>query len=251
MRGRGAVMLQELAMLILYCICGFIVSSFVHELGHLIVSLISGWNFHFMVFGPIRITYNEDTRLLTSGFERNIQYWGGLISCLPKTLEESGGTTFRKVLVAGPIFSLFLGAIMLSMFVFTDSILGLIIAAESLGMGIITLLPLPLRTGIMYTDGYRYKRCHQSRQALLEEETFLRISIMEKDSIDVTLEEVEKIISPLLISQDYIYRYFSYYYMYNAAKKCDADERNRYLKGVEEFREEVPKPIQRLLVFKE
>jgi hypothetical protein len=247
----GIGMLQELIILILYCILGFILSSLVHELGHLLVSMILGWNFYFIVFGPFKITCNQDTRLLSLGFERNIQYWGGVVSCLPKGVEDDSGSTLRKVLIAGPIASLVLGVIMLSMFLFTDSIFLLTIAAESLGMGIITLLPVPLRTGIMYTDGYRYKRCHGSSQALLEEEALLSISLLENNLNDVTLEEVEKFISPLLISQDYIYRYFSYYYMYNQAKKRNLDEKLRYLTGVEEFREKVPKRIQRLLVFEE
>lgn len=244
-------MLLELTILVLYCMFGFVLSSLAHEMGHLVIGIHLGWNFNYIVFGPFRIDRDYGTGSLSCSIELNVNYWGGVVSCLPRKIEDASGTTFRKVLIAGPTASLALGALMVFVFVFTHSILSLVVAAESLGMGIVTLLPVPLRTGVMYTDGYRFSRCRVGSQSLLEEESFLRLAVVETEQEEVTLEEVEELITPLLISQDYSYRYLSHYYMYDEAKKRNSYERIRYLNSVDEFREKVPKGVQRLMIFEE
>lgn len=210
--------------LILFFIIGFLLSSFVHEIGHMVMALILGWRFNFIVFGPLKLSKEENSTKIKVSIEKDITLWGGIASTIPNKPGDAGINDFRKILVAGPLLSVLLGMLLLLAFSKVDSILILMIASESLGMGLISILPIPMRTGFMYTDGYRYWRLIRNDVSRMEEEALFNLSILELFEGEVSLEEAKAIAEPLVNASDNKYRYYAFYYLHNLAIRNDLVE---------------------------
>ena len=49
---------------ILMSIASYIISGFIHELGHVIVGLANGWKFYMLVIGPLGFRLNEKDKVV-------------------------------------------------------------------------------------------------------------------------------------------------------------------------------------------
>ncbi len=65
---------------------------------------------------------------------------------------------FQKYYFRDPLGSIIINCRLLPFYILTKSYLVLLTFGICLGIGLICIVPLPFRTGIGYTDGYRYYR---------------------------------------------------------------------------------------------
>jgi len=143
--------------LLLIIISGYIIGAFVHELGHVFIGLINGWKLTFLVVGPLGIRRDEhgDIKIY---FEKNVMLWGGVAGTLPTNEKENNIDIWKNILIAGPIASIILGLISIPLGLYLNNMFWGILGAMAIGMGIASVLPFPIKTGIGYIDGYRWKR---------------------------------------------------------------------------------------------
>lgn len=231
--------------LVLYSLIGFIIASFVHELGHLCISLICKWEFSLLIIGPLRLERDDKTKKIIPCFERNLQYWGGVSSAIPKDKKYATLIIWKLILIFGPLTSLIFSIMLFPLFVATKSYFLLLLIAQSFGMGLICILPLPIRTGILFTDGCRFWKLISNGTGRQEEETLFNLSIMEVFSDNINLSYVKSIIKPLLTSNDSYYRYYANYYLYKISEGEDnTSESNKYLNEINNLSDKVPKHIR-------
>lgn len=148
---------MEWIYLLLIILSGYFIAAYIHELGHVIVGLLFGWKLYLIVVGPLGIK-REKNGGLKIYFEKNVKFWGGVGGTLPFDESEKNIDIWAKVLLAGPVASIGFGLLSIPVGIFYNSMFFGILGAMSTGMGIASALPFPLKTGIGYIDGYRWKR---------------------------------------------------------------------------------------------
>lgn len=153
----------------------YLASGIVHELGHIVVGLIKGWKFYLLIIGPLGITVDEGDNIKFY-LEKRVIMWGGAGCTLPKEVNENNIKIWSKVLLGGPLASIIMGMIFLPVGIITGNIVFLLLGAMPLAMGIICILPLPLKTGILYTDGGRLSRLHKGGQEADEEIALFKLT---------------------------------------------------------------------------
>lgn len=60
--------------LLFFSIISYFISIFVHELGHLIAALLSGWKFQLLILGPFCIERNKDKGKIVFRLEKIFVY---------------------------------------------------------------------------------------------------------------------------------------------------------------------------------
>lgn len=157
----------EIVILLLYVLIGYFIASVTHELGHIFVGLLQGFKFYLLVIGPVGLK-KEKTRQLKFYFERNAAFWGGVGGTYPKDITdtEENLNKFGRILIGGPIFSIFFSVIWILIGIFTKSRFPIVVGAMSLGIGIACLIPM--RSGAFYTDGGRWHRIHKAETRKIE-----------------------------------------------------------------------------------
>ncbi len=112
-----------------------------------------------------------------------------------------------------------------------------------IAMGIMCIIPMKMKTGLLYNDGTKYKRLKNGGQEQLEEMSIFQLSeITIFDGEDILFPEI--LIVPLLDSKDYELNYYGYYYSYkNAMRANKLDEVNIQLSNIEKIKGKVSKII--------
>lgn len=164
---------MEVVIFILIAILCYIISGIIHELGHIIVGLANGWKFFLLVIGPLGIKTDEEGKLKFY-FEKRIALWGGVGATLPKDAKVDNIKIWSNILLGGPFASIVMGVIFLPLGIITKNIVLLLLGAMPLGMGIMCALPLPIKTGITYSDGGRWSRLRKGGQESDEEIALFR-----------------------------------------------------------------------------
>lgn len=225
---------------ILEVILCYFIASIIHELGHIAVGLTNGWRLYLLIVGPLGIRADKRGKLHFY-FEKRVAMWGGVGGTIPKNADADNIKTWSKVLLGGPLASIVLGAICLPIGVYTRNIVFLLIGAMSLGMGVASAIPL--KTGVTYTDGGRWRRLHKRGQEADEEIALFKITenqIMGGDFLRVDLNSVESLIK----SKEIGIQYYGYYYKFKYYKaKCNAEESKLALKKMDELKSRVPSII--------
>ena len=237
-----------LFVLILYGLIGFILASFIHETGHLLIALFYKWKFRLLIVGPLCWERTDSTQPIKFRFEFNPLYWGGVSSAMPQDSQLVNPTIWRKILISGPLLSIIVSILLIPVLFLTRSYFVLLLIAESFGMGVICILPFPLRTGITYSDGYRYWRLSRNGVEKVEEEALLNLSLLDLlYPSRPRLEEVKAMLSSLLESKDYTYRYFANYQLYAISEQENNTlERKHYLDELIHIESKTPKTIRKL-----
>lgn len=232
--------------LVLYSLAGLVISSFIHELGHLIVAMIHRWKFSLLIVGPFRWQQDDFKERIVFRFERNILYWGGVSSAVPSDKDIDNLSIWARTLISGPLLSLIFAILLIPLFIFSGSFFVLLTLAESFGMGLICIIPFPIRTGLMYTDGYRFWRLMFSGKGKLEEAALFNLSVQHSLFGEVDLESTSLIVEPLLKSKDFSYRYYAYYYLYELARdENKTAECEKYISELKKISNKVPKNLVR------
>lgn len=99
----------------------------------------------------------------------------------------------------------------------------ILLGAMPLGMGIMCALPLPLKTGITYSDVGRWSRLHKGGQAADEEIALFKLienEIIGGDFLNVDLKSIESLIK----SKEIGVQYYGYYYKFQYYKARSNEE---------------------------
>ena len=233
---------MEIIVLIFDSILCYFISVIIHELGHIIVGLINGWKFYLLVVGPIGIKADEKGRIKLY-LEKNIALWGGVGGTLPCDANENNIKIWAKVLIGGPLSSIVTGIIFLPAGILIENIILILIGAMSLGIGIMCALPLPLKTGITYSDGKRWARLQKPGQEADEEISLFKLTeneITGGDFLNIDLKDIE----PLVKSKETEIRYYGYYYEYKYYKaRNNIDEMKLVINNMKVIKNKIPKII--------
>ena len=223
-------------------ICYFL-SAMIHELGHVICGLLNHWKFFLLIVGPIKIYREKMESKIKIGIEKNIVLWGGVGGTLPTTKSEDNIKIWSKILLAGPLASIFFGILIFPLFLLSKNLFLMMLSLMPISMGIMCIVPMKMKTGLLYNDGTRYKRIKSGGQEEAEERSLfllLEKTLFDKDESLYPKELIE----PLLISKDYELNYYGYYYSYcNAMKEKNAKQAEKQLSNMEMIKSKVPKAI--------
>ena len=234
---------MEIILLLLGFVGCYIVATLIHELGHVVCGLCNRWKLFMLVVGPLKLYRETLDSPIKLGIEKNIVMWCGVGGTFPTTKSENNIKIWAKVLLAGPFTSIIFGLIMIPVFVVTKNIFVLMLCLMSIAMGAMCIIPMKMKTGLLYNDGTRYKRIRSGGQEELEEKAIFKlIEISMLEGEDATYPD--DLIKPLLESKDNELKYYGYYYSYSNAKKAgNLDDCEYYKSKMEELKDKVPKVI--------
>ena len=207
---------MEIISYILISILCYFISGIIHELGHIIVGLANGWKFYLLVIGPLGIKADENGKIRFY-FEKRIALWGGVGGTVPKVGNEDNIKIWSNILLGGPLISIVMGIIFLPLAIITKNIFLLLLGAMPLGMGIMCALPLPLKTGVMYSDGGRWNRLHKGGQEADEEIALFKLvenEITGDGLLNIDIKHIESLIK----SKETWIQYYGYYYKFQYYK---------------------------------
>lgn len=231
--------------LLFYSIICYFISSIVHELGHVIVGLINGWKFYMLVIGPFewkRESLNEKVKFQ---IEKNVIMWGGMGGTFPTNDKENNLKIWSKVLIAGPLASIIMGITFLPIALITKNLFALLLSFMPLAMGIMCGLPIPIKTGFLYTDGGRWSRLRKTGQEADEEQALFKLmecSVLYGENVPKTINIAT--IEPLLKSKNAEFQYYGHYYMYQISKyQQDTEQMDLQLKYMKNLKKKVSKIV--------
>lgn len=112
-----------------------------------------------------------------------------------------------------------------------------------IAMGIMCIIPMNMKTGLLYNDGTRYKRIKNGGQEELEEKAIFQLIEMNiLDGEDAVYPPT--LINSLINSKDNELKYYGYYYSYkNAKKNNNLEEIKVQLSNMKKIQNKVPKII--------
>ena len=198
------------------------IAAIVHELGHIIVGVISGFKFYLFSVGPFGFKSMKKGKI-TFYIQKNITLWGGMSATLPQNNDSMNFKKFKRVMIGGPIVSVLFGLIWTSVGVTNNIVFVLLMGAISLGMGIVCLLPV--RNGAFYTDGGSWLRMHkQGREKEVEMAVWniTQSSIINENYANSDLDDIEI----LKRDDDTRTKYMGYYFAY-----CFYKDNGNFLKA--------------------
>ena len=196
-------MVVKIAEVLLSVLIAFIVIG-IHELAHIVAGVIQGFRFELFVLGPLGV--KRDGNSVKVYLNTNIAFYGGIASTMPRDTNPKNATKLARVLIAGPIASLVLAALLGVLYFISDQYLSryLLIGALT-SLGIFMATTIPSKTGMFFTDRKRFQRLYKDGPAKEAEQALLRIlGSYGKDSsyVNVEQKDIEKLIA------DTDYRYF-------------------------------------------
>jgi len=200
---------MEILLFFIGAIICYLISAMIHEMGHVACGLFHHWKLYMLVVGPMKLYRETMDSKIKIGIEKNPILWGGVGGTLPTKESEENIKVWRKILLAGPLTSIVFGILMLPVFIVTKNIFVLLLCLMPIAMGAMCIIPMKMKTGLLYNDGTRYNRLQSGGQEGAEERAIFRL-------IEVSLfggEEAvypEEYVEPLLASKDPDFQYYGY-----------------------------------------
>lgn len=233
-------LLFEYLLLLIPC---YVIAAAIHELGHIIAGILSGFKFYLFVVGPIGLKRNSNDKV-SIYLEKNPALWGGVGGTLPQDNNDKNYDAFAKVLLAGPICSIVFSGIFIPIGLATSYMFFILVGFMALGMGVACLIPM--RNGCFYTDGGRWLRMHRKGQDGLVEMAIWNITqrcAINNSFLNINLKEIEI----LKNDKDPRFQYLGYYYSYNYYKENnDFDMAEKEKDQISRLSTKVPKNFVKL-----
>ena len=218
-----------------------ILSSAVHEGSHVVAGLVQGWRFLAYCVGPFKLYRDDLDGKVKIGLEKNPALWGGYGGTVPVTMEDAKVESFGKILLAGPMASVFLGLIAAVPGLMTKDLFLMLLMGVSIAMGVACLIP-GVKTGILYNDGSRYLRIRRGGQEAAEEKAILDAAF--RSLIEPESRCPEENIHAMLASKDKEFQYLGHYYAYqNAQMAGDEGKKEACVRNMKEMQDKVPRAI--------
>lgn len=234
---------MEILLFIVVAIICYLISAMIHEMGHVVCGLLHHWKLYMLVVGPMKLYRETLDSKLKIGIEKNPILWGGVGGTLPQEENEENVKVWGKIMLAGPLTSIVFGVLMIPVFIVTKNIFVLLLCLMPITMGLACIIPMKMKTGLLYNDGTRYKRLRSGGQEGAEERALFQL-------IEVTLFGGEEciypvnLVEPLLASTDPDFQYYGYYYAYvNAMRQNRTEDAEKQLANMESIRLKVAKAI--------
>lgn len=234
---------MEVALFIVVAIICYLVSAMIHEMGHVLCGLLHHWKLYMLVVGPMKLYRETLDSKLKIGIEKNPILWGGVGGTLPQEENEENVKVWGKIMLAGPLTSIVFGVLMIPLVMITENIVVDLLCLMPIAMGIACIIPMKMKTGLLYNDGTRYKRLRSGGQEGAEERALFKL-------IELTLFGGEEciypasLVEPLLASTDPDFQYYGYYYAYvNAMRQNRTEDAEQQLANMENIRDKVSKFI--------
>lgn len=234
---------MEIIVLLIQIIISYFVVVTIHELGHVIVGIISGFRFELFVLGPMGLKRNEKGKIIFY-IEKNKALWGGCAATVPITEEKENINKFANLLIGGPLASMFFGILLIIVFMNFGGTFYLLLGAMSLGISFATLIPM--RAGCFYTDGGRWLRIMRKGYASKVEIVILEFTqsyYINKDYSKLCIKNTEL----LILDEDKRNQYLGHYYAYQYYKdNFDIEGMETEKRAMKALETSVPKNFAKL-----
>lgn len=235
---------MEIIVLVIQVIASYFIVVTVHELGHIVVGIISGFRFELFVLGPIGLKRNENGNLIFY-IEKNKALWGGCAATVPIKEDKENINKFANLLIGGPLISLIFGILLIILFINFRVTFYLVLGAMSLGISFATLIPM--RAGCFYTDGGRWLRIKRKGYASKVEIVLIKFTqsyYINNDYSKLCLKDIQI----LTFDEDKRNKYLGHYYAYHYYKdNFDSDGMESEKLAIKALEPSVPKNFVKLL----
>ncbi len=231
---------MKILFFILLAILCFIISSAVHELGHIFIGIKEGFKFYLFVVGPFGLKRNEEDKVKFY-IEKDISLWGGLSATIPTVENADNYRKFGRVLLGGPMASLIFGSIWLPFGIIKGSLFLLLLGAMPLSMGAACLIPA--RNGAFYTDGGRWLRMHKNADTKAVEAAIWNLTqnaIIQGNYAKANFDEIMILINDKDIRTSYLGHYYAFCF-YKDNK--DILNQEKEILALESLKKQVPKQV--------
>lgn len=235
---------MEIIKFIIQWIISYFMVVTIHELGHILIGVLSGFRFALFVIGPFGLRRKENGKI-TFYIEKNLAMWGGVGATVPINEDKNNFIKFRRLIIAGPIASLIFGIIMIVVFTFKSYLFILLLGAMGIGISITTLVPM--RAGCFYTDGGRWLRMMQNNhdsEVELVIFNFIQSYYANKDYSKLNIEDTKLLTEDKDPRNQYLGHYYAYYYYKD---NNDIDNANREIENMDRLKKDVPKNYIKML----
>ncbi|WBW97838.1 M50 family metallopeptidase [Oceanirhabdus sp. W0125-5] len=224
-------------------LCYFCVIT-IHELGHTIVGILSGFRFELFVVGPFGVKRDENGKIIPY-IEKNKAMWGGCAATVPINDNKDNFNKFANVLIGGPFASLVFGIIMLCLYAYESNFFILLLGSMAISISVATLIPM--RAGCFYTDGGRWLRIKRKGYDSKVEMGIFNLTqsyYINQNYSKLSLEHTELLINDKDYRNQYLGHYFAYCYFKDNQDKNNGDIKVKVMKDLES---NVPKNFVKLL----
>lgn len=231
---------MEVWLLILLSIFCFIISSTVHELGHILVGIKEGFKFYLFVAGPFGFKRSEAGKI-TFYIEKDVSLWGGLGCTIPTNDNMDNYKKFGRILLGGPTASLIFGMICLTLGLVTSNNFFILLGSIALSMGGVSLIPL--RNGAFYTDGGRWLRMHKNVKTKVVEVAIWNLTqnaIIQGNYAKLNFDEIMILINDEDIRTKYLGHYYAYCFYRDNKNGLNSEKEKAVL---ERLKGKVPKQM--------
>lgn len=136
---------MEIILFIIGAIVCYLISSMIHEMGHVVCGLLHHWKLYMLVVGPMKLYRENMDSKIKMGIEKNTILWGGVGGTLPVKESEENVKVWGKILLAGPLTSIVFGILMLPVFIVTKNIFALLLCLMPIAMGAMCIIPMKMK----------------------------------------------------------------------------------------------------------
>ena len=224
-------------LLSLFC---FIISSAVHELGHILSGLIQRFKFYWLVVGPFGLKRDKNDKIVFY-FEKDVSLWGGLGAVIPTDDNVDNYKKFGRILLGGPMASIIFGVICLPIGLIENNTFLILLGVMPISMGIVSLMPL--RNGAFYTDGGRWLRMHKTEKTKAVEVAIWNLTqnaIIQGNYANVNFDEIKILINDEDIRTKYLGHYYAYCFYKDNENRLNSEKEKAEL---ERMKGKVPKQM--------
>jgi len=190
-------------------LCPFI-AIFIHELGHLLAGLIQGFKLQLFVVAFLGIKRVDDK--IEFYFNKELQFFGGIAATSPLQISKNLKKQFAFILIAGPLFSLIFGILLILLFNLTDSVFNSSIGITGvISIGLFFATTLPNKSGVFFTDRKRMQRLLDNGRTGEIESSFIKASsqlLIDSHYKNISMEDLKMIQS----DEEPIIQFWGHYY---------------------------------------
>lgn len=226
-------------------LCPFI-AIFIHELGHLFAGLIQGFKLQLFVVAILGIKRVDDK--IKIYFNKELQFFGGIAATSPLQISKNLKNQFAFILIAGPIFSLIFGTLLIVLFNKTDSVFNSSIGITGvISIGLFFATTLPNKSGVFFTDRKRMQRLLDNGRTGEIEYSFIKTSsqlLIDSHYKNISIEDLKMIQS----DEEPIIRFWGHYYELKHFEDVGNEEMALPIKNkLDQYKEIVPQNIWKSL----
>lgn len=226
-------------------LCPFI-AIFIHELGHLFAGLIQGFKLQLFVVAFLGIKRVDDK--IEFYFNKELHFFGGIAATSPLQISKNLKNQFAYILIAGPLFSLIFGILLILLFNLTDSVFNSsIVITGVISIGLFFATTLPDKSGVFFTDRKKMQRLLDNGRTGEIEYSFIKASsqlLIDSHYKNILIEDLKMIQS----DEEPIIQFWGHYYEFKHFEDIGNEEMALTIKSkLYHYKEIVPQNIWKSL----